>query len=301
MAKLINLLAFITLFEMMITIGLRVTIAEVSAVARNVRLVALALIANYALVPAVTLGLLLWMHPHPLVSAGFLIVAVCPGAPYAPPFTAIAKGNTAVAVGLMFILAASSALLAPLLLRILLPIVMGSEGISISLGSLIGTLMAGQFIPLCIGLGISHRNPALAKRIERPASKISTALNLLLVVILLATNFSTLAQIRITGYLVMLLLLGVSMLCGWAISGGSFGDRNTLAIVTGVRNVGVALLITINALANTPAVSAATSYALVQTLGAALIAIALGRIRFPGTAHAIAGRADVPLTTEGPA
>jgi len=57
-AKLINLLAFITLFEMMITIGLRVTVGEVTAVARNVRLVTVALIATYILVPGVTLALL---------------------------------------------------------------------------------------------------------------------------------------------------------------------------------------------------------------------------------------------------
>ena len=51
----------------------------------------------------------------------FLICAVCPGAPYGPPFTGMAKGKVGVAVGLMVILAGSSALVAPLLLHGLLP------------------------------------------------------------------------------------------------------------------------------------------------------------------------------------
>ena len=65
-------------------------------VARNGRLLALAALANYVCVPAAAVGLLLLFRAQPMIAAGFLITAVCPGAPYGPPFTAIAKGNTAV-------------------------------------------------------------------------------------------------------------------------------------------------------------------------------------------------------------
>jgi BASS family bile acid:Na+ symporter len=301
-AKLINLLAFVTLFQMMVTIGLRVAIGELTAVAQNGWLVGRALVANYILVPAVTIALLMLLRPHPLVAAGFLIVSLCPGAPFAPPFTTLAKGNIASAVGLMFLLAASSAILAPLLLRILLPIVMGGDAIvSISLASLIGTLLVSQFVPLCIGLGIRRQRPAFAQRFERPAARLSALLNMILIVVLLITNFSSLVQIRPRGYAAMLLLLGASMFCGWLLGGESAGDRRTMAIVTGVRNVGVALLITINALASTPAVSAATSFSLVQTIGAALIAMAIGRLSLRGEAKLDRHRPIASLTTERPA
>ena len=53
-----------------------------------------------AVVVALAVGLLLLFRPHsldpehfPLVAAGFLIAAVCPGAPYGPPFTRMAGGN----------------------------------------------------------------------------------------------------------------------------------------------------------------------------------------------------------------
>ncbi len=277
MARLINILAFITLFEMMITIGLRVTIAEIGTVARNGRLLIGAAIANYAIVPMLTIALLLLFGADPLVSAGFLIVAVCPGAPYAPPFTAMAKGNLVTAVGLMFLLAASSAVLAPLLLRFLLPIVGSGQNVNVNFLALLRTLAVGQLVPLCIGLGVKHWKPALAARAERPASRISTLLNLILVVLLLIVQFPTLARIRATGYLAMLLLLVASMAAGWILAGSDPINRKTLAIVTGVRNAGVALLIAIEMLPGTAAVSAATAYALVQTLGAAGIAFAWGR------------------------
>jgi predicted Na+-dependent transporter len=108
----INALVTITLIEMMVAIGLGVTFADVIRVARNWRLVAQAVLANYICVPAAAVGLLLLFRAEPMVAAGFLIAAVCPGAPYAPPFTALAKGNVPVSVGLMVMLAGTSALAA---------------------------------------------------------------------------------------------------------------------------------------------------------------------------------------------
>src|SRR4051812_10449466 len=112
MDQLINLLVTITLIEMMVALGLGVTFADLADVVRNWRLVASAALANYVWVPAVTVGLLLLFAAHPMVAAGFLILAVCPGAPYGPPFAAVARGNVAVAIGLMVLLAGSSAIIA---------------------------------------------------------------------------------------------------------------------------------------------------------------------------------------------
>src|SRR5262245_35052114 len=122
--QLINILAAITLFEMMVAIGLGVSFQDVLRVGGDRRLVGKAALASYVAVPAAAVGLLILFHTDPYVAAGFLIAAVCPGAPYGPPFTGMAKGNVVVSVGLMVILAASSALVAPLLLQLLLPFVL---------------------------------------------------------------------------------------------------------------------------------------------------------------------------------
>ena len=69
----INVLAEVTLLEMMVTIGLGVPYAEVAGVARNGRLLGQAALANYVCYPATAVGLLLLFRPDPLVAAGFLI------------------------------------------------------------------------------------------------------------------------------------------------------------------------------------------------------------------------------------
>ena len=111
--RLINILVMVTLFQMMVTIGLRVTFADILDTAKKWRLVLRAGLANYLYVPAVTIVLLILFQANPMVAAGFLILAVAPGGPYGPPFTAIAKGNQALSVGLMVVLAGSSAVISP--------------------------------------------------------------------------------------------------------------------------------------------------------------------------------------------
>ena len=93
----INILVTITLIQLMVAIGLGVTFVDIARVARNSGLVALAALANYVLVPAATVGLLWLFHSPPLVAAGFLVAAVCPGAPYGPPFTAMDGQGVAIA------------------------------------------------------------------------------------------------------------------------------------------------------------------------------------------------------------
>ena len=175
---LIGILATVTLFELMMTIGLGVTFAEVVGVASNWRLVGQAALANYVCVPAFAVGLLLLFRPHsldpdqfPLIAAGFLIAAVCPGAPYGPPFTGMAKGNVVVSVGLMVILAGSSALVAPILLRFLLPLTSGDQRVQINTVRMVGTLLFSQLLPLC-ALGLACASGVRPWRIasrNRPA------------------------------------------------------------------------------------------------------------------------------------
>src|SRR5436305_1740325 len=96
-----SLLVAVMLAVMMAATGLGVAVADLAAVGKDWRLVARAAVANYVCVPAVAVVLLVLFQAAPLVVAGFLILAACPGAPFGPPCTNLARGNRAAAVGLM--------------------------------------------------------------------------------------------------------------------------------------------------------------------------------------------------------
>jgi BASS family bile acid:Na+ symporter len=282
---LINLLCAVTLFEMMVSIGMGVTFADLMGVARNGRLIGMAALANYLCVPAAAVGLLLLLRPHsveaeqfPLIAAGFLIAAVCPGAPYGPPFTGIAKGNVPRAVGLMTILAGSSALVAPLLLHFLLPLMSDDETVRVNVVKMVNTLLIAQFLPLCIGLGIRQWRPELADRLKKPANLLSLALNLVTFGVILTVQWEMLMGIPMRAYLGMLALVLISVAAGWLLGGPGSANRTAMTMATAVRNVGVSLVIATSSFGGTKAVTAATAFAIFQTIVMALVALAWGRL-----------------------
>ncbi len=270
---LINLLATVTLFEMMVTVGLGVSFAEVVGVGRDWRLVGRAVLANYVCVPAVALGLLLLFRPHssepeqfPLVAAGFLVAAVCPGAPYGPPFTKMAGGDVVVSVGLMVLLAGSSAVLAPVLLHLLLPLTSGNQAVQIDAVRLAGILLFSQLLPLCLGLAMRQWRPALADRLKSPAGRLSLLLNLATLGLVLGAQFGVLMGIPFKAFAGMLVLVLAGTLVGWLLGGPGGDRRKAVAMATGVRNVGVSLVIASASFPGTKAVTAATAFALFQTV-----------------------------------
>lgn len=277
--KIINIIVTVTLIEMMIGIGLGATFADVVGVARNVRLVARAALANYVCVPAITLGLLLLFHEHPMVAAGILMAAVCPGGPYGPPFTGMAKGNVTDATGLMVILAGSSALVAPLLLHFLLPVMAGDQPLKIDVLQLVGTLLVSQLIPLCVGLVVRQWRPQLADRLKKPFGLLSLVLNLLMCGTIFIVQFHMLEQIKALGFVAMLLLVTATVIVGWLLGGTGGENRRAMAMTTSVRNVGVSLVIATASFPGTPAVTAALAFAIFQTIVLALLALVWGKVK----------------------
>lgn len=285
--KLINLLVTITLLEMMIAIGLGVTIQQVKSVAKDGKLLTRALIANYLLVPLAALALLVAFHAPAMAAAGFLIAAVCPGAPYGPPFTAMSKGNVPVAVGLMVILAGSSALIAPVLLHFLLPIIAGNQQLKVDVLKIVTTLLVAQLLPLCIGLAIRASRPDLAAKLETPAKKLSTLLNLVVFAFILYVDWKTLAAISGRGYVGMLVLVIATLIIGWAFGGKNAPSRRAMAASTSVRNVGVALVIATGSFPGTAAVTSALGYAIFQTILLALLFLIWGKVLSSKQTHSL--------------
>jgi BASS family bile acid:Na+ symporter len=289
--RLINILVTVTLIEMMASVGLSVTFAELIECTKKWRLVVQACIANYVCVPAIAVGLLLLFNAAPMVAAGFLILAVCPGAPFAPSCVSLAKGDVALSVGIMLLLAASSAILAPLLLQLLLPIVGGSEALQVDGLKIAGTLLLTQLLPLCAGLCVRHWKSRFADKLQKPAALVSASLGLLVVGTILFVHFHLLMEIPLRGYLGMSALLVASWVAGWLLGGWGRETRKAVSLTTSLRNVGVGLVIATGNFAGTAAVTATVVYGIVEILGSLLLALWWRRqtraIVFPVGRHGI--------------
>jgi BASS family bile acid:Na+ symporter len=275
--QLINLLVTITLIEMMVLIGLRVTFAELIEIGRNFRLVTRAAVANYLLVPTLAVALLILFEADPMVAAGFLVLAACPGAPFGPPFAGIARANVPEAVGLMVILAGSSAVISPLLLNLLLPWLSDGEAVQIDPLGLIATLLLTQLLPLLAGLLVRRWRPKFAAKLLGPCELVSKVLNLGIAALILVTQFHMLTQIRLTAFGGMLALLVATLVVGWLAGGADHDSRKSMSLTTALRNAGVGLVIVTGSFPGTPAASAVLAYGIVAVFGSLLVAAWWGR------------------------
>ncbi len=101
---------------------------------------------------------------------------------------------------------------------------------------------------------------------------------LVLVGMILASQYETLAAIQLRGWTGMSLLFVGSFAVGWLCGGTDPAIRSALAVTTSGRNAAVGLVIATSNFAGTPAVTAAVAYALVSILGSFVGAVLLGKL-----------------------
>jgi bile acid:Na+ symporter, BASS family len=275
--KLVNPLVLILLIEMMVATGLGVSFGDLAGVVKNAGLLARAALANYVLVPAAAILLLYLFHTAPMVTAGFLLVAVCPAAPFAPPLTAMARGNVNVAVGLMVVLAASSAILAPILLSFLLPLMARGANLKIDTFKIVTTLLMTQILPLGIGMLVHSRLQKHAAKLRQRANLLSAVLSLVVFALIISLQYKTLAEIRWVGFVGLTLLILLCLAAGWLVGGQVIGIRRAVGLTTAARNVGVALVIATASFPDSAAVTAVIVVAIFQTVLLTLISLSMGR------------------------
>jgi BASS family bile acid:Na+ symporter len=280
-ATLIKVLNVVALAAIMLSIGLGVRVEQILAALRRLPMVLLAVTVNFGVVPLVTCGLLHVFDTEPLVSAGFLILAVCHGAPVGPTFTSLARGDVPFATGLLIILAALSAVLAPALLTFLLPWFLEGGALKFDFLAIVRTLLVTQLLPLGVGLAVAARWPNVAERTFKPLTLVANLLLFALVGLILVTHFELLRAIRLRGWFGMLSLLAASLAIGWYSGGADNRTRRAMAVTTGARNAAVGLVIVAANFAGTPAVTAVVAYAFVSIFGTLGFAAVVRRFATP--------------------
>ena len=243
MRILISALVAVTLAEMMFAMGLRVSFSGLLSQAKSNRwLILRAVIANYLVVPLLTVVFILVFNVPPMVATGLLILGCTPAAPYGPPFTLFARGNLALAVLLMVLLAGSSAILVPFLLNFLLGII-SSGGILANVDplSMIGNLFFIQLIPLCLGISVAQWFPEMVVKILKPAGIASKILNGLMISAIMMLQFNVLAGIRLDVVLLIVALVMCGVAVGWLLGWPGRENRISVSVITGMRNMSLSI------------------------------------------------------------
>ena len=222
----------------MLAMGSGLTVSQISAPLRNARLVVLALLANFVLMPLVALALtkVLWLDEP--FGVGLLLLGCAAGAPFLPKLAELAKGNLAFAVGAMVLLMVVTVGYLPIVLPLLLP------GITVDPWNIASSLVLLMLLPLAAGLALKMRYEDLARRVKPVLDLISNISLILLVLLITAANLDKVLQVFGTrGILAGLLFIALGFGIGWLL-GGSDGDtRRVMALGTSQRNIAAALVV----------------------------------------------------------
>lgn len=276
--QLLQVLSIALVLIMAIVAGLKVSAAEIVGAVRRVRLMLLGLLASFVLVPLATVAILHLFHPPPMASVGFLVVAVCAGAPFSVPGTTVAKGDVPVAIGLMTISAALSVVLAPLLLKLLLSRLPGAGELHIDYLGILIVLLFSQIVPLGLALAFHHWKPEVAMQFVGPATLLQNVLMVAVVVTGLYAQRAEVAKFSLWAFGGMLVLVLFGTVVGWLLGGPDTAARKALAFCTLQRNTGIAVVIASANFAGTPAVTVTVVMAIFLALSGLVLQFVLRRL-----------------------
>ena len=219
----------------MLAMGLTLTVPMIVASISNVKLMVLALVANFIIVPALAYGAsgFLISADHPGLQTGLILVGAAAGAPFLPKLVQTARGTLALGVGLMVVLMLVTIVYLPIALPFLLP-----GDVEVDSREIAKSLILLMLVPLGIGLFIRTRYEQLATDLRPIADHVSSVAIAFLMVALLVVNFDEIINTIGTGGIAAALIVLVgAFVAGFALAGGPEEQRSVLALGTAQRNL----------------------------------------------------------------
>ena len=255
----------------MLAMGLSLTVRQIVDPLKNVKVVLLALLANFVLVPAIAYGITLLIPLDDGLATGLIIVGAAAGAPFLPKLVQLAKGNAAFSVGLMTLLMIVTVIYLPIVLPLLLP------GASVNPWDIAQSLIFAMLLPLAIGLFIKARYSEIAASLQPHMSQISSLAIVLMLVTVLVLEFSTIiGAIGTGGLLVAVIFVIASLAVGLLFGGSGAGMRSVMGLGTAQRNLSAAMLVAVQNFSDDPNVLLMVM--LVAILGLVLLGIVAGEM-----------------------
>ncbi len=245
-----GLSGFLFIVSSMLAMGMSLTMAQILQPLRNVRLVLLALLANFILIPLLAYIIIRVIPLEQSLQIGLVVLATAAGAPFLPKLVQGAKGDIAFGVGLMTLLMVVTIVYMPLVLPLMLP------GVEVNPWDIAKSLIVLMLIPLAIGLLFKSHSPDSADHWAATLNKISGLAILILLVVGLGLNVSNIIDlIGSLGLVALLLFILGSLLIGLLLGGRDPAVRSVMGLGTAQRNVAAAILVSVQNFSDTNTVS----------------------------------------------
>ena len=244
----ISMLLFVV--SSMLAMGFSLTVPQIIAPLKNIKLVLLALAVNFIVVPLIAVAIQAVMNLDQDIYTGILLIATAAGAPFLPKLAGIAKGNAAFSVGLMVLLMVVTVAYMPIVLPLLL------SGVSINPWDIAKSLIFLMLLPLGIALVVKARWSGIADDLQPVMAQTSSiSIMLLLVGGVILSWDSIVSLIGTGGIIAIVIFLLASLVVGYFAGGSDPATRSVMGLGTAQRNLSAALVVAAQNFSSTPTVT----------------------------------------------
>ena len=231
---------------LMFDLGLSLRFEDFGKVFRHPRPLAVALIGQLVLLPAIALGLAYLFGLPPVFFIGLVLIACCPGGSSSNVFSKLAGGDVALSVTLTALSSIITLFTIPFIMSWATQLVGESVGITLPVGNLIKQNLVLMLLPVLLGIGLHYAWPSGADKTDKVLSKLAFPLLLVLITVFYIQHRHTILEnIGILGICVtalILLAIAVSSLLSRLVK-NSPRQRRTVVIEVGMQNAAQAIAI----------------------------------------------------------
>lgn len=239
-AALVKLCILISVFSIVVSIGMRSRPADTLALIEHPAQALRATLSLFVVMPLFVI-FITWVLPlTPPLPAALIALSLSPMPPILPKKEAKTGGEADYVISLQVLATLTSLLVAPLLIAVAEQVF--DVKVAFSPGNMFTTLLLTIFAPLAVGMLTRRYLPKLAARLAGPLGQVAmVTLVLGGIAIVYAVGPRMIEAIGSGVIWTALLIVVVALAVGHALGGPHEGNRGALAVATAARHPGVAI------------------------------------------------------------
>ena len=279
MKPLIDVSVIVLSVLMMTALGLDLTGRDFARVRRHPGLVLGGLAGALLLLPPIAVLLIWLLQPVPDAAAAVLLIAACPIGGVANTFSYLARASGALSITLTGLSCLVAAVTMPILGRLFAGMLPDSLSLTVPVSTLLVQFAALLIVPAALGMWVRRRWPEWAIARQPLLRQLSFAGVALVLVLIVLDNPGAFVGGLWTTVPLAAAFVVASTAAGWVtgtVLSPEPGDRFTIAVGFGSRNLGVAMAVAVSLLGRVEFARFAYTYFLAE-VPLMLIAVALFR------------------------
>ncbi|MEM7547405.1 MAG: bile acid:sodium symporter family protein [Pseudomonadota bacterium] len=229
----------VSLAFIMFSLGLGLTIADFARVAKVPKAFAVGAFAQLAILPLIAFILLLIFPLPPNIAVGVMILSFCPGGVTSNILTKLSGGTLALSITLTAVVSLMAVITVPFLVAWSADHFMGLAAPDVDVTALGISMFMITAVPVALGVAARRFAPGFAISAEPWASRIATALFVIIVIAAVATNWQLfIDNLPLLGP-VLIALNALMLIIGVVLARSAGLDRRdsiAIALEAGVQN-----------------------------------------------------------------